>query len=316
MKAETPEEKLRGQIKAQALRIRELTELLSEVSRGAKWKAPRVDRRRSKSGAYRTLVAIPDRHGNWADPIATAVFLDDLGSLGLGRNDLIVFGGDQIEAGGFLSEHHVIGYVAEKGQVSYRDDIASCNWFLDRVQERSGGAEIIYIEGNHELRIERWCATRFLSTPDDSKYLYDLISPEKLLNLGARGIRYIRTGEKYDGLHVPGIIKIGKCFFTHGFSHGENAARDHVRRAGGNICFFHVHRILQHMVSSLAGTFSGFSPGCLAIRQRYYEHSRPNDHAHGYGIQRIDARTDDFLHLNIPIIGGRSFLAPLSGALK
>lgn len=633
-------EKLNAEIKSNRKRIKELTDLLIEVRDDNDWKPPHVTKRSSKSDTSYTRLVIPDSHGNWIDRTAANVFLNDMESLRLGIKDQIVMLGDHVEAGGFLAERHVIGYVAEKGQVTYRSDIASANWFLNEVQKRSGGADIIYCEGNHECvtpdcevltgrgwvkipdvtdldlvatmndrgetefmpprarlsyhhegdmvshngpavrflvtpnhrfwywsqsedeilcrkayrmvnfgfygiptsaknknpeapylddelrflgwvltdgsyshgsmviyqskpervvqirellnrlgyafsetvrnrrpspgiktalpshifrikqscvkifsgrlfeienmtsrerhnkkipsylsklserqfdvfyesvidgdgtrvgdadclfgrtefldamqallvvngyraslsrrhrktgswydclnitkrklckisgrnikkqkysgmvyclttdndnffvryrgrvqvtgnsRVERWCATRMLSTPDDSQFLYDLIAPENLLKLRERGIRYVRTSEKYDGLDTPGIIRLGKCFFTHGFMHGINAARDHVVRAGGNIVFGHIHRIMSHQTSTLTGTFSGWSPGCLAIKQRYYEHSRPNDHGHGYAIQTVDKRTGDFLHLNIPIIGARSFLMPLARGIK
>jgi hypothetical protein len=69
--------------------------------------------------------------------------------------DEIVLGGDIVECGGWLAKHQPIGYVAYC-DYSYQEDIGAANWFLDELQKAAPRAEIHYIEGNHEDRVERW----------------------------------------------------------------------------------------------------------------------------------------------------------------
>ena len=51
--------------------------------------------------------------------------------------------------------------------------------------------------------------------------------------------------------------------------------------------------------------------GYLGTIQPLWMHSDPSDWTHGYGLQLV--RSDgDFLHINVPIIDGRSYLMQLT----
>jgi hypothetical protein len=132
--------------------------------------------------------------------------------------------------------------------------------------------------------------------------------PEKVLDLKRRGIRYFKRSEFYMGISIPGTIKLGKCFFTHGISASKHAASVHLARFGANVVFGHIHRsqsVIERTVS--ADGIGAWSPGTLAKLQPLYMHTAPTTWSHGYGLQIIN-KSGNFAHFNIPILNGVSML--------
>jgi UDP-2,3-diacylglucosamine pyrophosphatase LpxH len=263
-------------------------------------------------GGSFTRVIIPDSHGSAIDPIAAAAFLRDLKQLAPKE---IVMLGDHVDCGGFLAQHHTLGYVAQ-ADYSYCDDISMANDFLDEIDKASPDSEKHYIEGNHERRVETWCVTQTLRNKKDAEYLRKAFAPEYMLHLKERGIKYYRQAEHYHGVRVPGAIRLGKCFFWHGVSTAAHAATVNLSQFGGNVVYGHTHREdhgSRRPVSQ--GTIAAWNPGCLCKLQPLWCHTRPTDWNTGYGIQTV-AASGDFLHVNIPIVDGRSLLLPLLNQKK
>lgn len=251
-------------------------------------------------------VIIPDTHGAKADRPAIAAMLSDIKAL---NPQEIILLGDHVDCGGHLAQHHVMGYVAETSY-SYEDDIAAANAFLDSLRAAAPSAKIEYIEGNHERRVETWCITQTLRHSKDAEGLRKLYAPEFRLFLEQRGIRYYRESEYYDGLTIPGVIKRGKCYFFHGISTAKNATAKTVEQLAGNCVFGHTHRGESTVVRKLgSGVIGSWNPGCLCELQPLWQHTNPTTWTHGYGIQL--AHDNDFLHLNIPIIDGKSLFGAL-----
>jgi len=252
-------------------------------------------------------VCIPDTHGAKIDKGALAALLSDLKALD--PHEIILLG-DHVDCGGFLAQHHVMGYVAETSY-SYEDDVEHANAFLNAIQDAAPRAKIEYLEGNHERRVETWAVTQTLRHSRDSEGLRKLYAPEYRLNLKERGIKYYRESEYYDGLSNPGVIKRGKCFFFHGISTSANAVSDTLKKFGGNIVFGHTHRAQSEVIRMVGpGIIGGWNPGCLCESQPLWQHTKPTTWTHGYGVQLISA-SGAFLHLNIPIINGKSNFASL-----
>jgi hypothetical protein len=278
-----------------------------EGARKVKPQKINVSPAKSRQSGDRLRVIIPDTHGAKADKKALAAALGDIAAL---QPDEIMLMGDHVDCGGFLALHHVMGYVAET-QYSYEDDIEATNAFLDALQRVSPNSRIEYIEGNHERRVETWCVTQTLRHAKDSEYLRRLFAPEFRLKLAERGIPYYRQGECYDGLSVPGIIKRGKCYFLHGFSTAKNAVAATQSKIGGNVVAAHTHRAQSDITRPVgAGVIGSWNPGCLCEINPLWQHTRPTDWTQGIAVQQI-ARSGSFLHMNIPIIDGRSHLTAL-----
>ena len=268
---------------------------------------PRAGRARHRQAGDIVRVLIPDTHGAKIDRAAIAALLADLKTLAPHE---IIFLGDHVDCGGFLAQHHVMGYVAETAY-SYEADIAHANAFLDEVAAAAPGARAEYIEGNHERRVETWAVTQTLRHGSDAEMLRRLVGPEFLLKLKDRGIPYRRQSEFYDGLPVPGVIKRGKCFFFHGISTAKNAVAATIARIGGNCVSAHTHRAQSDIIRMVGtGVIGSWNPGCLCEMQPLWQHTAPTNWTQGYAVQLV-APSGAFLHLNVPVLAGQTHLASL-----
>lgn len=253
-------------------------------------------------------ITVPDTHGSKIDHAAAGALLADIESI---KPKQIVLLGDHMDCGGFLAQHHTMGYVAET-EYSFEDDVAAANQFLDELQSKAPGAEIFYLEGNHERRIERWCVTQTLANRKDADFLRRMFSTESVLSLEKRGIRFFKQGQFYDGLRVPSTIKLGKCHFTHGSRAGVNAAMQTLNDFGGNVVFAHTHRADSAVKRTVgSGEIGAYNPGCLCQLQPLWQHTQITGWSHGYGLQLV-RKSGAFLHINVPIIDGKSLMIPLT----
>lgn len=299
-KSKVREQHLEGLLERAMSEIEKLRSSKFSISGGVKKPVARPDK-------SKYLMAMGDTHGCFVEQAAVTAALNDAAAL---QPEIIVLLGDHLDCGGFLAQHMTLGYVAE-AEYAFQDDVNAANQFLDAVRAACPNAEIIYIEGNHEIRIERWIMTQRMRNKKDAKYLRDMFSPNTVLELEKRGIRFIARGQMYDGLSVPGSIKIGKCYFTHGSYCGEQATKKHLQRFGGNVVFGHVHIEDTYTTRTVTEPRTGaWTPGCLCHRQPLYMHTNPTSWVHGYHLQVIQP-DGAFLPMNVPIIDGISYAAPL-----
>lgn len=274
---------------------------IERMSAAKPFKPVKIVKRSGKDDILRVIM--PDSHGAYADPVAMSLFLDDLKKL---QPDEIVMLGDHVDAGGFLAAHHTLGFVAQMAY-TYEADILACNGHLDLIQKNAPKATINYISGNHEDRIERWCIGQALASAKDAAYLHRAFAPRYLLDLKGRGIEYFERSVTYDGLSIPGAIKRGKTIFVH--DPGFTDPRRTIARFGAPVVHGHNHQTSAIVTTTVgAGEVGVWSFGCLALKQQLYQHSRPSQHVHGYGIQ-LQARSGHFLTVSIPIIDGVSYMA-------
>jgi UDP-2,3-diacylglucosamine pyrophosphatase LpxH len=289
-------------------RIEELTERIESL-RKTNFRLP-FAKKHSAPGSY-CRVAIPDTHGCLVDKPSISNFLADLATI---KPREIVMLGDHLECGGFLAQHHTLGYVAQN-EYSFDEDCLATNLLLDEIQKRSPKAEVTYLEGNHERRIETWICTETQRHKKDGEFLRRQFNADRVLNLEKRNIRWIRQGEFYDNLSIPATIKKGHCYFTHGSSTAKHAASVHVSKFGGNVVYGHTHRADSFIIRNVKdGVIGAWSPGCLCVLQPLWQHTNPTDWSHGYGLQLVNP-DGTFLHINVPIIDGKSYLAPLFKAV-
>ena len=230
----------------------------AQTTRAVRLPKAKAPTRRSRGDIVR--VCIPDTHGAKVDKAALAAVMSDVKALA--PHEVILLG-DHVDCGGFLAQHHTMGYVAET-TYSYEDDIDAANAMLNQLAEVAPGAKMEYLAGNHEDRIERWAVTETLRNSKDAEGLRRLYSPEFRLKLAERGIPYRRTSEFYDGLSVPGVIKRGKCYFFHGITTAKHAVAVTQSRIGGNCVSAHTHRAQSDITRTVgAGVIGSWNPGCL-----------------------------------------------------
>jgi len=286
------------------------SETVKALERSRFAKAPKkITPATSKAGTGDIVeVIFSDVHGNKHDPAAMAAFLGDLRTL---RPDRLIIGGDFIDCGGFLAEHHTLGYVAET-EDSYEEDVAVSNSLLDQILAAASPSEVHYVEGNHEWRVERWALTQRLAHHKDVDLLRRTFCPEHVLRLKDRGIRYYRQGQTHGDCNTPGWVKIDKAFFVHKISNARDAAGQAMAKAAGNIVFFDTHRAaFKPMHLPGVGLISAWNPGCLCKRQPLYANTRPTEWTHGYLVRFISRKTGNFQMTNITINEGTSYASLL-----
>lgn len=297
-------------------RIAELERLVErqaaelERARNTTFSLPTGKPRKETRGAF-CRVIVPDSHGSHIEPAACESFLSDLERIDPAE---IVMLGDHIDCGGFLAQHHTMGYVAET-EYTFANDVSAANQFLDAIQLRSPKAHIHVLEGNHERRIERWIVTQTLRSEKDAEFLRGMLSAPVVLNAEKRGLRWYEQGKFHQNLPLPATIKLGKCYFAHGEYAGLNSARKHLVRYGDNVVFGHTHQIDHSIARTVsAGVVGAWSIGCLCKLQPYWSHTNLTNWSHAYGLQIVQP-CGMFLHITVPIIEGRSLLAPLATVL-
>jgi len=258
-------------------------------------------------------VVVPDTHGCFIDRAAFAALLGDLPLLQ--PRELILLG-DHVDCSGFLAEHLPLHYV-DQAAYSYEDDVDHANAHLDAILSMVPEDCVVeYLEGNHERRVEKWVLGQKLRHSKDQEAMVKLYAPRHRLGLEKRGVTYYPVSEFHDGLRTRGTIKRGKCYFVHGFSHAKKATEQHLQKIGANVVHGHTHRVDSASLSPVEhGNMQGWCPGTLSTLVPMYRHGAPTDWSHGYAIQLV-SEDQTFLHINVPIIDGRSYLAPLVEHLR
>lgn len=264
-----------------------------------------------KGSFLRTIIC--DTHGSHVDQAAISAFLADLEEIKPAEH---IHLGDALECGGFLAQHMTLGYVAEIGTEGYETDIEAANWLLDEVAKRAPNAVQHQLEGNHENRVERWCITQSLRNGADARYLLRMHGAKTVLQMEKRGVNWWPADAFHMGLAVRGAIKLGSAHFTHGTAPGRKntgatATRNLMKEFGSNVFHGHTHRAGMEFGSNVkSGPIVGASPGFLAQKQPYWMHGSLTGWSHGYGLQLV-MPCGGFLHINVPIVDGVSYMRPL-----
>lgn len=261
----------------------------------------------SQKGDFSRMV-IPDTHGCYMDEPAVSAMLADMEAI---RPKQVVLLGDHLDCAGFLSQHLPTTYVTET-IYTFEDDVAACNTLLDSIQKIVPKAEIHYLEGNHERRLERFVTNHALKNPSDANYLQRMFSVNSVLSLEKRGIHWYRQGVFYAGLAIPATLKLDDCYFTHGSSTAMHAAKRMLDDFGGNVVYGHTHRADSFTKRTVRdGVIAAWNPGCLMVLNPPYVHTQITGWSHGYGLQFVREKYG-FLHINVPISEGRSYLVPFT----
>ena len=263
----------------------------------------------TKRNREQIIVYAPDSHGQHIDIPAAKAFLKDVKSL---SPNGIVGLGDQTDCGGIFSTHQR-SFTNEMTE-SYEDDVAATNKFLDGWSAAAPDAWLKILEGNHEQHVERW-ASRTFPSHKDAVGMLERYGIEKVLDLKERGIQYYKRSEFYQGISIPGTIKIGKCFVVHGICANKYATAAHLARFGDNVVHGHTHRAQSFLGRTVSKDCIGaWCPGTLAKQQPLYMHTNPTDWTHGYGVQFIQP-SGAFMHINVPIYKGVSMLHSVAKAV-
>lgn len=302
---DTVERDLRKQIADMEGELQRLQES-HERQMAAKFKIPKGSRATPKGSFIRLVV--PDTHGAHVDKAAFRAMVNDAKHF---KPREVVLLGDNVSCDGWLAEHHTPNYVSQL-DYSYEEDLVAGNVQLDELQAACPTARFWYIEGNHERRVELWCSNTAKRSKRDVDFLMRATAPRHQLSLEKRGIEYIHSlDQRFADGNTRGSLMLGKCLFLHGYKHGKAAVKDTLDDLAKNFVMGHIHRRQSFTRTTHDSEIAGWCPGCLCELRQFYNHTKPTHHAHGYGLQ-ICKPDGDFLHINTPIIDGKSYLSTIS----
>lgn len=176
----------------------------------------------------------------------------------------------------------------------FEREVEGVNAALDQLDEALGRAWGVFLQGNHETRLERYLIDR---APE----LFGCVDWAELLRLPERG---------WEVLPYKQSLQIGELRLSHDFGRaGVNAARQSVQDAGANILFGHTHRLMAHYQGQLFGNpHVGMTCGWLGDPDAIdYRHSDmvQRDAIHGFAtVHMLD--NGIFWAQAVPIINGRA----------
>lgn len=284
---------LKQEIKAKDRKIAELikdvegAQKYADAARKANQKRTiRTNPRKKPRKEDWTRLIVPDVHGDSRDKEACAAMFDVVKSLTI---DEIVIMGDLVDCGGFLAEHHTMGFIKETGY-TYEGDLAEANAFLDELLNVCGNVQKVhYLEGNHEHRLEVWAVDK-AKNPTDAAWLYNQVSPVRTLDLDRRGIKFYKSDSTHNS-NVLGIMHLDGTYFMHGKGCAKHAAYNHAVAIGADAWYAHTHRrdscTCRNVIS---GDFEVNNPGTLSILSPLYGHQHVNTWAHGFGLEFISRK--------------------------
>jgi predicted phosphodiesterase len=187
--------------------------------------------------------------------------------------------GDWLDCEAF-SAHPVKSELEERSQTFFEAEIEPCRALLTRLEKNT--EEIVYLEGNHEFRVER----TVISMGGVMRDLADLVSPRRLLSEGrTKPFTYIPYVQKAQQLSHHKIAE--DLIAVHGWTWCRHAAAKHLEQAKHySVVFGHIHRA-QTATSRdpISGKhYQAWSPGCLSRLQPLYMASTPTDWVHGFSL--------------------------------
>jgi len=181
-------------------------------------------------------------------------------------------------------------------QRSVKEEFDAVRMFLDYLQDRLPKARIVYKEGNHDERMEKWL---FHKAPE--YFDMDEFRLEVLLKLGERKIEHVKDKRP---------VKIGKLTVLHGHelngSGGVNPARATFLKTIDNVLIGHCHRSSQHTEPTLGGNVI-VTTSIGSLCGLYPMFARVNKWNHGFGYVDLDVKTGDYVLQNLKIINGKIF---------
>lgn len=234
----------------------------------------------TRSGSHAVMV-FPDLHLPVHDRQALRVAVRAFEKI---RPRRVVILGDWMDVA-FATAHPVNSREeAENGRGSYyRNEIEPCRRLLAQFEEVA--EEVVYLEGNHEFRVERMIAREggaWLAVPE-------LVLPSRLLSQGRKKafkwVPYQHNAAQ--GYCLPHYKIADGLIAVHGWSTAKNSAAKHLELVRGySIVHGHTHRAQSHLIRHpmTGNVLQGWSPGCLSQLQPLWSHTAPTEWVHGFSV--------------------------------
>lgn len=243
-------------------------------------------------------LVIPDTHLPYEDKRATSAVLDHASRH---RWDGVIHLGDWLDCFTLSKFNEGKPRLTAGKTVSQEMDYAN-EWiegFCKTVRRQNKAARIVYIQGNHEERLERFL--------DADPRFGDDLDIRKRLHFKERGIEWVEYWRKGH------VFQLGHATFGHGMSTTMHHAAKHVRDYGSNFFYGHTHDVQEFSVRRRAKnvTIKGKSLGCLCDFDQPYMRGRPMNWQHAFAVFHFWP-DGTFQEQTVHIHKGR-FISPLDG---
>jgi len=220
---------------------------------------------------------VPDVHVPAHDEAAVEVCLKAHEYLRPHRTILL---GDVLDAGTFSSWG--ASTIAEVRVHNFQSELDTAKALLARLEKNTD--KIVFIEGNHEYRVERYSIRQGLA----GVAIHELISPRVHLSADReKPFQWVPYVERGALSFYPITRDLIAC---HGWSHAKQCSTQMLALTQSrSVVFGHVHRQVS---TTTRDPFSNkrrvaWSPGCLAGLQPTYLHGSPAEWTHGFGLVYI-----------------------------
>lgn len=253
----------------------------------------RVTSAKPKRGSHLVMV-LPDLHLPNHDPRALAVAMKCHKILKPQRTVIL---GDWLEADQFSKWPKQARF--ERAQDFFEYEIKPCNQLLDDLQKNTD--ELVFIEGNHEWRVERYLA----GSDPVVKALGDYISPRALLSQGRKKFDWVPYSDP--GATIPHYKIANDLIAVHGWSHSTHASAKHLDMARSfSVIHGHTHRAQSHTARNpvTGKILKGWSVGCLSSLSPKWAHGRPTNWVHGLSLIYVRNDLEDWTDYNVLIREG------------
>lgn len=179
------------------------------------------------------------------------------------------------------------------GEEDFSVEVEAVNKRLDEL-DKVGAEKKIYIEGNHEFRLDRYLMER-------APNLFRCVSWPELLKLHERNWEWVKYRKS---------ARIGKLNLTHDTgSAGMNAHRASAKAFGGSAIIGHTHRMAYEVCGRFDGPpYLAAMFGWLGDAEKaagYIHEAKASDWVHGFGVFHLEPATG-IVHVQpVPIVNYR-----------
>lgn len=243
---------------------------------------------------YHLVMVLPDLHLPHQDDAALDCALKAHALLKPKRTIIL---GDWLDAGSFAS-HQPKSFLELRAIDFKRDEIDPCNRILDILQQNT--ELLVYLEGNHEQRIERVAVNANIRSPINA--VHSLISPKNLLSAGRNRFIWIDYAKELNHYKITDDL-----WAFHGWSHAKNVAEAHLSYLMSvSAIFGHVHRAQSSARRNKVTNkiIKAWTPGCLCKLQPLYATSTPTDWIHGFSLIYVKNDGTAWFDYNVRIENG------------
>lgn len=244
---------------------------------------------------YHIVMVLPDLHIPYQDDAALECVLQAHALIKPKRTIIL---GDWIDCASF-STHPPRNLLESLAADFKRDEIDPCNRVLDILQENT--QTLVYIEGNHEDRVNRAVAGALRRSPLSA--VHELISPKALLSAGRRNFIWIDYGKD----PLPHYNITPDLWAFHGLSVADNAAGATVKKLiSVSGVFGHIHRAQSASIRNKVDNkvIKAWSPGCLSKLQPLYATSNTTDWIHGFSLVYVKNDETSWFDFSVRIENG------------